>query len=589
MAKGQVQRKLAAILAADVVGYSRLMGQDEVGTLATLTAHRQQLIDPNIVAHHGRVFKTTGDGILAEFASAVEAVNCAMAIQDGINASNVTILPEKRLEFRIGVNVGDVIVEAEDVYGDGVNVAARLEALAEPGTVNISGVTYDHVAGKIEAAFDDLGPQTVKNIARSIRVLRVRPTQTKVPVGDVSAPVRGFQGRPAIAVLPLLNMSGDPEQEYFADGIAEDILTRLAMWRWLPVIARNSSFAYKDKKIDIRQVGRELGARYLLEGSVRKTASRVRITGQLIDAQTGHHVWAGHYDRALDDVFAVQDEITNAIVAALEPAVGRAELQRVALKPPSSLDAWELYLRAAWQMSRYTKGDLAAAREASLLATQLDSSFARPHAIRALISSIEILLGLADDPGASLREAQSEAQIAVSLDPMDAFAYGALRTSNLFLRQHDAGIAAGRRATELNPSFAFGQYLYGILLMMSGNSQDAIGPISQAIRISAGDPLHYIFYGGLGLAFYTKRDYEKAVEATLSAVQHAPQNAIGWRNHAAALAQLGRLNEAHTALEYFLQMTPGFTLDVARRMAPFRSDTDFEHYAEGLRKAGWSG
>ena len=363
MAEQRVQRRLAAILAADVVGYSRLVELDEAGTIARLKSLQTELIQPMVVEDGGRVVKVMGDGVLVEFGSAVDAVRNALAIQTEMGRRNADLAEADRIEFRVGVNVGDVIIDGDDIQGDGVNIAARLEALAEPGGICISGTAYDQIAGKIEAAFDDLGPQTVKNITRPIRVLRVRPKSQSDPVTDVSAPVPGFQGRPAIAVLALQNLSGDPEQEYFADSIAEDILTRLAMWRWMPVIARNSSFAYKGRSLDVRRIGRELGARYVLEGSVRKAGGRVRITGQLIDAESGHHVWADRYDRELKDIFAVQDEITDAIIAALEPAVGEAEMQRIRLKPPASLDAWELHQRGMWHFTRTTKQDYAIARD----------------------------------------------------------------------------------------------------------------------------------------------------------------------------------------------------------------------------------
>ena len=367
-----MERRLAAILAADMVGYSRLMEADEEGTIARQKVHRAELIEPAISSHGGRIVKTMGDGLLLEFPSVVDAVKCALAVQQGMAEREAEVPEDLRIQYRVGINLGDIVIDGEDILGDGVNVAARLESLAEPGGICISGTVYDHIAGKIEAGFDDLGPQTVKNIVRPIRVLRVRPQAQSDPITDISAPVPGFQGRPAIAVLALQNLSGDPEQEYFADGIAEDILTRLAMWRWMPVIARNSSFAYKGKSIDVRRIGRELGARYVLEGSVRKAGGRVRVTGQLIDTESGHHIWADRYDRSLDDIFAVQDEIADAIISALEPAVGEAEMQRTRLKPPASFDAWELHQRGMWHFSRNTKEDFVEARESFERAIEID-------------------------------------------------------------------------------------------------------------------------------------------------------------------------------------------------------------------------
>ena len=588
MAEERVQRRLAAILAADAVGYSRLMEQDEAGTVARLKSLRAEIFDPTTGQFGGRVFKDTGDGALAEFRSAVDAVQCAVEIQKAIAGRNAETPADNRIILRIGISMGDVIVDGEDLYGNGVNVAARLEALAEPGTICVSGTVYDHVAGKIEAGFDDLGPQTVKNIARPIRVLRVRPEARGDPVTDVSAPVPGFQGRPAIAVLALQNLSGDPEQEYFADGIAEDILTRLAMWRWMPVIARNSSFAYKGKSVDVRRIGRELGARYVLEGSVRKAGGRVRITGQLIDAETGHHVWADRYDRSLDDIFAVQDEITDAIIAALEPAIGGAELQRTRLKPPASLDAWELHQRGMWHFTRPTKEDYASARESFRRAIEIDPNFAGSHSLLAILTTLEVLLAWTDDPQGALRRAHREAQTAVALDAMDAWAHTALCVYSVFARQYENALAAGRRATELNPSLAAGHYFRGAAMMVDGQPREAIASMSQAVRISARDPLLYGWLSGLGFAHYTARDYVKAVEFTTRSVQEAPHNPAGQRNHACVLAQLGRIDEARAAFARFLELSPGFTAAAARHSLPFRDDADFEHFIDGLRKAGWT-
>ncbi len=586
MAEHRVQRRLAAILAADVVGYSRLMEADEEGTRVRLRSLHADLIDPRIAADGGRIVKTMGYGILVEFGSAVDAVRNALDIQGAIRRRNTDVAEEKRIEFRVGINVGDVIVEGDDIHGDGVNVAARLESLAEPGGICISGTVYDHVAGKIEARFNDLGPQTVKNIARPIRVLRVRPQMRDDPFTGVSAPVPGFQGRPAIAVLALQNLSGDPEQEYFADGIAEDILTRLAMWRWMPVVARNSSFAYKGKAVDVRRIGRELGARYVLEGSVRKAGGRVRITGQLIDAETGHHVWADRYDRSLDDIFVVQDEITDAIVSALEPAVGQAEMQRTRLKSPASLDAWELHQRGMWYYSRTTKENYARARDSFGRAIGIDPNFAGSHSMLAILTTLEVLLAWTDDPQGALGKAKVEAETAVALDAMDAWAHAALCLCNTFARQYEIALAAGRRATELNPSLAAGHFFLGGALMLDGQPNEAIASITQAVRISAKDPMLFAWLSGLGFAHYMARDYTKAVEFTTRAIQEAPKNPAGQRNHACVLAQLGRIEEAQAALARFLELSPGFTTESARRSMPFRDDTDSEHFLDGLRKAG---
>ena len=340
-------RRLAAILAADVAGYSRLMGADEEGTLAALKAHRRELIDPLIAQHQGRIVKTTGDGVLIEFASIVDAVRCAVVMQQGMEDRNANVDESEHIRFRVGINVGDVIVEDEDIFGDGVNVAARLEALAQPGEICVSATVREHVGEKLPIGFVDLGEHSVKNIARPVHVYRIETrVEPKNPVqGEPAKAMLAFPDRPSIAVLPFTNMGGDVEQDYFADGMVEDIITGLARIKWLFVIARNSSFAYKGRSVDVKQAGRELGVRYILEGSVRKASSRVRVTGQLIEAETGRHVWADRYDRTLEDVFALQDELTMSVVAAIEPSLRQAEIERVKRKRPDSLDAYDLVLQ----------------------------------------------------------------------------------------------------------------------------------------------------------------------------------------------------------------------------------------------------
>ena len=340
MAEKRVERRLAAILAADVAGYSRLMGRDEEGTLAALKSLRHSVIDPKIAESRGRIVKTTGDGALVEFASAVDAVRCALDIQRAMAEGNAKIPDERRVEFRIGINVGDIIIDEGDIYGDGVNIAARIEPLASPGSICLSDNAYQQVKGKLTLTVSDMGEQQLKNIAQPVRVFGLRLDE-----GAARAAL-ALPDKPSIAVLPFQNMSGDPEQEYFADGLVEDITTGLSRFKWLFVIARNSTFTYKGKPIDIKQVGRELGVRYVLEGSVRKAAGRVRITAQLVEAENRTHIWAERYDRALDDIFALQDEITTSTVAAIEPSLRQAEIERAKRKRPESLDAYDLVLRA---------------------------------------------------------------------------------------------------------------------------------------------------------------------------------------------------------------------------------------------------
>jgi TolB-like protein len=372
MSEGRVERRLAAVVAADVAGYSRLMGADEEGTHAAVTALLRDLADPKIIEHRGRIVKTTGDGLLAEFPSVVDAVRCAVELQRETTLRNDGMAKERRVEFRIGINLGDIIIDEHDIYGDGVNVAARLEALAEPGTICVSRVVRDQVRDKVDFGFEDLGEQQVKNIARPVHVFRVRAAAPKVAV----SPALPLPDKPSIAVLPFVNLSGDPGQEYFADGMVEEIITALSRIRWLFVIARNSSFTYKGKAIDVKQVAHELGVRYVLEGSVRKAGRRVRITGQLIDAVTGAHIWADRFDGALDDIFDLQDRVASSVVGTIEPRLRLSEIERASRKPTESLGTYDLYLRALARFYRYTEEGFAESVVLLRQALALDPSYA---------------------------------------------------------------------------------------------------------------------------------------------------------------------------------------------------------------------
>src|SRR5712692_8085616 len=382
----RVERRLAAILAADVAGYSRLIEADEEGTLGRLRELRAEIIDPRIAEHRGRIVKTTGDGLLVEFASVVDALRCAVGMQAALAESNAPTPPDHRIAFRIGINMGDIVVEDGDIFGDGVNVAARLEGLAEPGGICVSARVQEDSAGRLDLAFEDIGEQQLKNIARPVRVYRIRLDRTSPPA---ARPALALPDKPSIAVLPFTNMGGDPEQEYFADGMVEEIITALSRLRWLFVIARNSSFAYKGRAVDVKQVGRELGVRYVLEGSVRKSANRVRITGQLIDSATGAHIWTDRFDGALDDIFELQDEVASRVVGAIEPKLRQSEIERTARKPTESLDAYDLYLRALAQFHKYTEESM---REVIALLTRalaIDPSYAPAAAMIGWCRSVQ--------------------------------------------------------------------------------------------------------------------------------------------------------------------------------------------------------
>ena len=405
-----MERRLAAILAADVVGYSRLMGEDEAGTLERLKSLRRELVQPGITERKGRIVKLMGDGLLAEFPSVVEAVQCAADIQRSMIGREADLPNERRIKLRIGVNLGDIIVEGSDIYGEGVNVAVRLEALADPGGICISGKVYEEVRNKLPTAFEDLGEQEVKNIAEPVRVYRWTDAADQEPGGAGAEAALPLPDKPSIAVLPFENMSGDPEQEYLADGICEDLITALSKIRWFFVIARNSTFTYKGQAVEVTQVARELGVRYVIEGSVRKAGNRVRITAQLIDATTGRHVWAERYDRDLADIFELQDEMTQTIVAAVEPELGAAERERALSKPPENLDAWETCQRGLWHLWRFDREDNAKAPSLLQRAQELDPGFAAAYAHEAYSHFVNVIMGWAEDPDRTLAAGMAAAK-----------------------------------------------------------------------------------------------------------------------------------------------------------------------------------
>jgi adenylate cyclase len=481
MAEARVERRLAAILAADVAGYSRLMGVDDEGTLATLKAYRRELIDPKIAEDRGRIVKTTGDGVLVEFASAVDAVHCAMEIQRAMVERSAAIPEERRIEFRIGINVGDIIIDEGDIYGDGVNIAARVESLASPGSICISDTCYQQIKGKLALDVSDMGEQQLKNILEPVRLYSIRLN------GTSGRPVLALPNRPSIAVLPFQNMSGDPEQEYFADGMVDDIITGLSRIKWLFVIARNSTFIYKGRAVDVKQVGRELGVRYVLEGSLRRATDRVRISGQLVDAATGAHVWAERYDRKLDDIFALQDEITLSVVGAIEPSLRLAEAERVKRRRPESLDAYGLVLQA--QPDVYSRMPKQATKALVLLerALELDPTYALAHAYAAECHHTLFLRGglREEDRTASIRHA--EAAIANGQDDALALTFAGFCIG---MDGHDraAAFAALDAALAVSPSSALAYILGSIVLAYGGEAERAIEWASAACALVRSTP-----------------------------------------------------------------------------------------------------
>ena len=578
-----MERKLAAILSADVQGYSRLMGDDEVATIRTLTAYRE-VMSALIQQRQGRVVDSPGDNLLAEFASAVDAVEGAVEIQRELGTRNAELPSRRRMEFRMGINVGDVLVEEERIYGDGVNIAARLESLAAGGGICISGTVYDQVKNKLSLGFAYQGEQAVKNIADPIRVYTVGPDTLESRAIESDTAVE----RPSIAVLPFVNMSRDAEQEYFSDGITEDIITALSRVRWFFVISRQSTFAYRGNAVDVRVVARELGVRYVLEGSVRKAGPRVRVTAQLIDGNTGKHVWANRYDREFDDVFAVQDELTETIVGALEPELGKAERERAKTKRPENLDAWDLCQRGSWHLYHYTRGDLEKAQELFRQATELDPSLGAAFSGIAEARYFSLVYGHSDAPQSDRDEALSAARTAVELDGEDASAHCTLGRVHYARREHDQAISELQLALELNPSLAWAHYGIGAALVFSGRAREALPSLDAAIKLSPRDPNMGSFLVRTADAHLFMQENDEAVAWARKALR---EPGFQWSRYAVLLSALGHLDrpeEAKRVLEDFQPQRPDFSVDFVRTTHLISDPDDMDHYLDGLRKAGVS-
>ncbi len=585
MAKERVQRRLAAILAADIVGYSRMMEADEAGTLARLKALRSELFDPKTEDFGGRIFKNTGDGALAEFGSAVDAVQCAVEIQRAIPQRNAKEPENRRIVLRIGINLGDVMIEGDDIYGDGVNVAARLEGLCEPGRVYVSGSVFDQVAGKLDASFDDLGERKVKNISKPVRVYRARDVTGEAPSYGETGAVAPLPDKPSIAVLPFNNLSGDPDQEYFADGMTEDIITALSRFRSLFVTARNSTFAYKGKSPDVREVARDLDVRYILEGSVRRGGARLRITGQLIDAETGNHIWAERYDRELDDIFAVQDEVTEAIVAAIAPEIGDVERERAQRKSPDDLDAWGLYQRGLAAYYSSTEEGLTSAIEQFDRVNEVDPTFAPAFAMAAGARWRHAIHFEPDDRAEVLTQALKKAYTATTLDPRDATGLYHAGEVHSMLGQHEMAISKLEEAVALNPADAIARYFLGSVLRRAGRAEEAILHIDHAIRLSPRD----IWITGMltdrAFVLFDLERYEEALEWARRARLSPNPRTMTFAVFAAVLSKLGWKKEARTAVDDLLAHAPGLTYTKYRENL-FGTPEVMERLAAALREAG---
>ena len=584
MAKERVKRKLTAILAADVVGYSRLMGEDEAGTLAALKEHQAIVIDPKIAGYNGRIVKLMGDGTLAEFASVVDAVESAIEIQREMAGRNAEVSQDQRIELRIGINLGDVILDGDDIYGDGVNVAARLEGLAVPGGICVSGDVYRQVRNKLDLGFEDLGEREVKNIAEPVRVYRLEAgaTQAAEPAKAIGG---AMMARPAVAVLPFTNMSGDPEQEYFSDGLAEDLITALTAWRSFPVIARNSTFTYKDRAVDVKQVARDLGARYVVEGSVRKSGNRVRISAQFIDGETGHHVWAEKYDRQLDDIFALQDEISQRITATIAPALGQAELKRSAAKRPADLTAWDYYLRGMAFIHEFTKEGNAEARRMFERAIEFDPDYSEAYTGLARSHHRDVLLQCSDDRERSIAKALDAARRAVALDRASSAAHQVLGTAHIWRNEHDFALAETRLAVELNPNDAISLHALGNKSDLAGDPE-GIPRMIRAQQLNPQDSERHAHLSFLARGYVNAHQYEQAVEAARLAIQRRPDYPHAHYILAIALGHLGDAQQAQAELRECERLHPEFLANRAD-WRPYTNETSNQQLREGLQKAGY--
>lgn len=588
MSDTDVRQRLAAIMVADVAGYSRLMAADEVNTVRLLQTARA-IFKARIESHQGRIIDMAGDSVLAVFGTATGAVTAALDIQNELRAFGADAPQDQRMRFRIGVHLGDVLEKADGaVYGDGVIIAARLEKLAEPGGVTVSDIVHGAVRDRVSTMFEDQGEHSVKNIARPIRAFRLPVgSSAREPTGSTKPPAHEPSRKPSVAILPFDDMSGDPSQEYFADGITEDIITALSKNRWLFVIARNSTFALKGRSGDVRRVARELGTDYVVKGSVRKAGNRVRVTAQLIEGASGNHLWAERYDRDLADIFAVQDEVTQTIAARIEPELGAVERQRAERKPTENLNAWDCYHLGLSYMYRFDKEANREAQRLFRAAIAFDPKFAAAHARLAYCIVLEMVYFDATPTRESLDEALAIARAAVSLDDKDAFCYLAVARVHLARREYGEALAQCRTSLDLNPSFALAHCAMGDALCYAGREEEAILQFEESIRLSPQDPWRWAFLSYEALAHIFLRQYDRAAESARAALR--VPNCQYWANAhlVAALGHLNKGDESSNAVAELLRRKPDFSIHFAEEhLFYLESRVQLEHYLEGLRKAG---
>jgi adenylate cyclase len=580
------RHRLAAILAADVVGYSRLMALDESGTVAALDKARETF-RMHVDSGHGRVVDMAGDSVLAVFDSATGAVSAALAVQKALETAALALPEEGRMRYRIGVHLGDVIEKSDGtVYGDGVNLAARLESLAAPGGIAVSDAVQGAIRNRLSLTFVDRGETEVKNMG-SLRWYEARagvPAGSSVAEARPSTPTR--RDRPSVAVLPFSNMSGDPEQEYFADGISEDIITELSRFHSLFVIARNSTFTYRGQAIDVRKVAKDLDVRYVLEGSVRRAGQKIRVTAQLVDATSARHVWADRYDRDLVDLFAVQDEITRAIIGAIAPGIVMAEIQHSQSKTAGELDTWDRIMRAHWHIRRFTRGDFSEARR--LIEELLRHEPNNAVALGDLAFSLHfaVIFGWVDSPAAEMTRMGKLAQRAVESDDQDAAAHTSLAIHELFMGRHDDALRRPARAIELNPNSSFAHGYVGVVHAFGGEADRALESVQEAMRLSPRDLLVVIWRVVEGWAHLSAARFDRAAESARLAIAWNASFADAHAILASALGHAGRIDEARSALSETLRHLPGLTLRDPRLRRPFRREADRERFLDGLREAG---
>ncbi len=627
MTKQDFKRKLTAILSADVEGYSRLMGEDEEATVRTITTYRE-VMTTLIQQHSGKVVDSPGDNLLAEFASVVDAVQCAVAVQKEISARNTELPENRKMRFRIGINLGDVIQEGDRIYGDGVNIAARLEGLAEPGGICISKTAFDHIESKLPYGYDFIGDQTVKNIAKPVGAYRVlmdprvtvrgkleeeKPAPVRrmpilvgavavlvlavavgiwqfymrrPPVVPASVEKMAYQlpDKPSIAVLPFNNLSGDPEQKYFSDGLTEEIISALSKIPKLFVIARNSTFTYKGKPVKVQQVAEELGVRYVLEGSVRKAGDKIRVTAQLVDALNGHHLWAERYDRNLKDIFAVQDEITKKIITAMQVKLTEGEEVRVAAKGTNNLEAYLKYLQANELINRLNSDSNALGKQFAEEAIALDPEYASPYLILSGAHMMDVWLGTSKSPKQSIGKAMKLSQKAIVLDDTFAEAHGFLGFLYSMTRQHDKALAQGEKAVALNPNSAECHYRLGKILTFAGRWEESIPEYERAIRLNPIPPNKYLW--SLGLAYGWTGQYEEAITWCEKAIRQKPDSFLAHFMLTVVYSLSGRDEEARIQAAEVLRIQPKFSLEKQKRKSTYKKETDREKLYGALRKAG---